>query len=71
MFIFSLINLARVIAHTLSMIDVTNDDIDTVTETVADLEEKREDIMSVLHDTNIISFTVTGTTSGTVTYVRL
>lgn len=71
MFIFSLMNLARVIAHTLSMIDVTNDDIDAVTETVAKIEEEKADIMSTLHDTNIISFTVTGTTSGTVTYVRL
>lgn len=71
MFIFSLRNLARVIAHTLSMIDVMNDDIDTVTETVDKIEEEKADIMSTLHDTNIISFTVTGTKSGTVTYIRL
>lgn len=71
MFIFSLRNLARVIAHTLSIIDVMNDDIDTVTETVAKIEEEKADIMSTLHDTNIISFTITGTKSDTVTYIRL
>lgn len=70
MFHFSYRNLSRFVTNIMNRFFTIDTAMDGYADTMDDIADKLDDIRSTFHDTNIISFTVTGTTSGTVTYVR-
>ena len=68
---FTLNSIRKVALKIYSIVESIETRIGALYDTEDDIEEKKQDIRSTLHDPNIVSFTVSNTDSGTVTYKQL